>query len=249
MAGYWCKLWLDTLDDPKMYDLSDNAQLAFYQLLMIAKRLDEGGFLPTIKEIRFITHNIKDEAWWKEAIQELMREEIHIIVEKDERLFILNFEKRQQAADTNLRSQTYRKNRYEEETVNKNQRHGNATEMQRKCNETVMERDRENTERKQKDRERETESGSSCSDSPVSIPESAIKAWNMALGDLRGELPKADYTTWIDPLRLVNIRDGTFVVQAVNEPGAEWVRGRCVPVLSRILTGRYGQKADVEVTV
>ena len=52
MPSYsWAKLWIDTLDDHKVGMLSDHLWRRFFEFVLLAKELDQDGFLPTIGAI------------------------------------------------------------------------------------------------------------------------------------------------------------------------------------------------------
>ena len=49
MPSYsWAKLWIDTLDDHKVGTLSDHLWRRFFEFVLLAKELDQDGFLPPI---------------------------------------------------------------------------------------------------------------------------------------------------------------------------------------------------------
>ena len=92
MAGYWLKLYTEILDDPKYYRLSDNAKLGMYELMLVAKKIDSGGYLPSIQELNFYTR--KQDGWWQPIINELVK--IEFLVEDELDTYkIRKFEDRQ----------------------------------------------------------------------------------------------------------------------------------------------------------
>ena len=83
MAGYWLKLYTEILDDPKYFKLSDHAKLAMFELLIIAKKYDNTGDLPSIDNICF--HSRREIDWWTDALEELERIKF-IVVPPDDKL-------------------------------------------------------------------------------------------------------------------------------------------------------------------
>ncbi len=69
------------------------------------------------------------------------------------------------------------------------------------------------------------------------------KNWDHALGELYSTMNHADYDTWVKPLSLERVRDGTFTARAANRVGKEWLISRCKATMERALM------AKVEITV
>ena len=81
-----------------------------------------------------------------------------------------------------------------------------------------------------------------------SVPESAIKAWNFAIGDLQQQIPKHVFETYVANLRLERVENKTFIVRAINKPTAELVVKRYGAVLNGSIQGHYGSPTKLEVT-
>ena len=75
------------------------------------------------------------------------------------------------------------------------------------------------------------------------------QAWEMVLGELRAEMSRALYETWVQPLKAVGYEDGTFTVGAYNAYGRDWVEGRLGARITRLLEGLYGGQVTLNVTV
>ena len=106
--GYWLKLYTDVLDDPKYFRLSEEAKLGMYELMLVAKKIENGeltGKLPTIDDIAF--HTRKSCEQWKKIIPEL--EEIGFVIIEQDLPKLKNYVKRQNAIPDNVRSRQYRK--------------------------------------------------------------------------------------------------------------------------------------------
>lgn len=238
MAGYWLKLYTEILDDIKYYRLSNDAKLAMYELMLVAKRTGDTGLLPTLDEIIFVTHGAHDESWWKNAITELRS--IRFLEEVPDGEKIRTFEERQAAIDATERSKKYR------EIRNKPQRTCNddATEVQRNVMEKEREINRENTDTDKKDKKDVI--------APVisSDPDKKqVDAWNFALGDLQRDIPKQEYESYINNLKLQGVEGNVFKVRAVNQPTADRVMKRYGSTLNYAIQGYYGQQTKLEVTV
>ena len=51
---YWLKLWIDILDDWKVAPLPDRLWRRFVECCLVAKKVDDGGYLPAIEKLAFI---------------------------------------------------------------------------------------------------------------------------------------------------------------------------------------------------
>lgn len=75
------------------------------------------------------------------------------------------------------------------------------------------------------------------------------EAWEMVLGDLRTEMSRALYETWVQPLKPVGYDERTFTVGAYNTYGRAWVEERLGARITRLLEGLYGQPVNFSVIV
>ncbi len=75
------------------------------------------------------------------------------------------------------------------------------------------------------------------------------QAWEMVLGDLRAEMSRALYETWVQPLRPVGYQNKTFTVGAYNTYGRAWVEERLSARITRLLEGMYGEPVKFNVVV
>lgn len=71
----------------------------------------------------------------------------------------------------------------------------------------------------------------------------------MVLGDLRTEMSRALYETWVQPLKPVGYDERTFTVGAYNAYGRAWVEERLGARITRLLEGLYGQPVNFSVIV
>jgi hypothetical protein len=120
MAGYWFKVYVEILEDPKYSRWSDKAKLGAFELMAIAKRLQVGpeatGNLPSIEKICFYSR--RSARWWQPVITELLTmvnpddpDDKSFLIEVDGRLVIRKFKDRQKAVDAAARSRESRKRR------------------------------------------------------------------------------------------------------------------------------------------
>ncbi len=49
------------------------------------------------------------------------------------------------------------------------------------------------------------------------------RAWQMALDQLRLDMPKASFDTWVRDTRFVSFEDGVFTIGTPNAYGREWL--------------------------
>ena len=75
------------------------------------------------------------------------------------------------------------------------------------------------------------------------------EAWEMASGQLRMEMSRALYETWVAPLRPLGFEDGVFTVGAYNPYAREWVENRLKGRLTRLLEGFVRQPVALEFVV
>jgi len=75
------------------------------------------------------------------------------------------------------------------------------------------------------------------------------EAWEMVLGELRHEMSRALFETWVQPLRLVGYQNNVFTVGAYNTYGKAWVEERLGAQISRILEGLYNKPVTFKVVV
>jgi hypothetical protein len=75
------------------------------------------------------------------------------------------------------------------------------------------------------------------------------EAWEMVLGELRHDMSRALYETWVQPLRLVGFDNKTFTVGAYNTYGKDWVTERLSAQITRILEGLYNEPVAFKVIV
>ena len=71
----------------------------------------------------------------------------------------------------------------------------------------------------------------------------------MVLGDLRTEMSRALYETWVQPLKPVGYDERTFTVGAYNAYGRAWVEERLGARITRLLEGLYGKPVNFSVVV
>lgn len=75
------------------------------------------------------------------------------------------------------------------------------------------------------------------------------QAWEVVKGQLRLEMSRADYETWVEPLRPVGYNDHTFTLAAYNNFAREWVESRLKGRISRLLEGLYAEAVHLRIQV
>lgn len=73
------------------------------------------------------------------------------------------------------------------------------------------------------------------------------QAWQVVLGQLRQQMARVDYETWISPLVPVEYTDGNFTLGAQNDYTRQWAETRLSATAARILQGVYGRTVSVKV--
>ncbi len=71
----------------------------------------------------------------------------------------------------------------------------------------------------------------------------------MVVSQLRMEMSRALYETWVQPLRPLTYENGSFVLSAANPYAREWVENRLGSRITRLLEGLYNQPVNLELRV
>lgn len=75
------------------------------------------------------------------------------------------------------------------------------------------------------------------------------EAWQMVIGELQAEMSRAQYETWVQPLRPIGFDDNVYTVGAYNTYGRAWVEERLGARITRLLEGLYSQDLTFKVVV
>jgi chromosomal replication initiator protein len=67
------------------------------------------------------------------------------------------------------------------------------------------------------------------------------RAWQMALDQLRLDMPKASFDTWVRDTGFVSFEDGVFTIGTPNAYGREWLASRLTSTVTRLMTGILNQ--------
>ena len=77
----------------------------------------------------------------------------------------------------------------------------------------------------------------------------AAQAWQVALGQLQMEMPKAAFDTWVRDAELVSYEDGSFIIGVQNAYARDWLESRLSSTITRLLTGIMNRSVEVRFTV
>jgi len=77
----------------------------------------------------------------------------------------------------------------------------------------------------------------------------AQDAWQMVISQLRGDLSRALFETWVEPLRPLGYLNRIFVLGAANTYARDWVDSRIKSRVTQLLEGLYHETLTVQVTV
>lgn len=135
-SNYWAKLWIEMLDDRKTATLPDSSWRRFVECILLAKELDEDGFLPPIIDMAFrlrTNENALGDDLTRLALAGLLE------LRDGNRWFVTNFGKRQSKM----------------EPAERTARHRAATRKQRYSNESVTNRYTETETETEKEGEKE----------------------------------------------------------------------------------------------
>jgi len=85
---------------------------------------------------------------------------------------------------------------------------------------------------------------------PMGIGQPDFKeAWQMVTGELQTEMSRAQYETWVQPLRPLSFTENVYTVGAFNTYGRAWVEERLGARITRLLEGLYGHDVTFKVVV
>jgi hypothetical protein len=74
----------------------------------------------------------------------------------------------------------------------------------------------------------------------------ADRFWQAALGELRLQMTKATFDTWVRNTRLVSCQDDVFVIGTQNEFARNWLENRLLTTVKRTLVGIVGHPVEVQ---
>jgi hypothetical protein len=80
-------------------------------------------------------------------------------------------------------------------------------------------------------------------------PPGVQEAWAMVTSQLRMEMKRALYESWVDSLQPVSYNEGVFRVSAVNNYGREWVESHLRSRITGLLQSVYNRPLTVQFSV
>jgi hypothetical protein len=75
------------------------------------------------------------------------------------------------------------------------------------------------------------------------------QAWEIVAGQLRMEMSKALFDTYVLPLQALGYKDGVFTLNAFNPYTKEWVENRLESTIKRQLEGLFNQPVTLKIEV
>lgn len=75
------------------------------------------------------------------------------------------------------------------------------------------------------------------------------RAWQMALDQLRLDMPKASFDTWVRDTNFVSFEAGVYTIGTPNSYGREWLESRLTSTLTRLMTGILNQQLEINFIV
>jgi len=76
-----------------------------------------------------------------------------------------------------------------------------------------------------------------------------LEAWNLVSGQLRAEMSRAQYETWVQPLKPLGYADRVFRLGAVNTFTREWIESRLKNRVTALLSGMLNETVSLRVVV
>lgn len=78
---------------------------------------------------------------------------------------------------------------------------------------------------------------------------SFYEAWEMASSQLRMEMTRGVYESWVQPLKPLSFNEGVFRLGAANSYAVDWVESRLRSRITRLLESIYNRPVTVHFTV
>jgi len=83
----------------------------------------------------------------------------------------------------------------------------------------------------------------------ATTPRPPKEIWDIARSQLRLQLPRSTYETWVRDTTCLAYEDGAFVIGVANAYAKDWLSLRLRPLIKRALVGIIGQAVDVTFIV
>lgn len=74
-------------------------------------------------------------------------------------------------------------------------------------------------------------------------------AWDVIKAQIRQEMPKAAFDSWVETAHFVAFEDGTFIIGVANDFARDWLESRLYSTVFRQLTGIMNQAIEVKFIV
>lgn len=184
MPGYWLKLYTEILDDPKYFHLSDNSKLGMIELMVVAKKIDMDGEIPSIEDVAFYTRRAVE--WWEPVFDELSK--IEYLVKDGSETIIRKFSERQKAIDSTERQRMSREAKHQKEFS-----HECVTNVSRNVTENRVREDIEKEKEKEKEVDVSTNNNDIISDANMA---NLNDVFEESTGLLRSECNRKDLAKW-----------------------------------------------------
>lgn len=75
------------------------------------------------------------------------------------------------------------------------------------------------------------------------------EAWQMVISQLRMEMKRSDYETWVQSLRPLGFKEGVYRVGATNSYARDWVESRLRTRITRLLESIFSQDVTVHFSL
>ena len=75
------------------------------------------------------------------------------------------------------------------------------------------------------------------------------QAWELVKSQLRAEMARADYETWVLPLFVISYQEQVFTLGVGNAYARDWVEQRLKKRITRLLEGLFNQPIQLRLAV
>jgi hypothetical protein len=83
---------------------------------------------------------------------------------------------------------------------------------------------------------------------PFDLP-SFKQAWEIVKGDLRAEINRGEFDTWVNPMQPIGYQDGMYTLGVYNSFAKEWVESRLKSRMTQLLRAVFHEDLNIRVVV
>jgi hypothetical protein len=264
----WAKLWIDTVDDPKMGMLDDHLWRRFFELVMLAKERNDGGYLPSVRDLSWRLHTTLTQMQADlEALAQVKDDESDnpLVIRDGDDWYLPAFTKRQETA---MESKERMRRMRERNKYVTDDSYDAVTDRHTEEEVEVEQEVEEDPPATRPETAPPVDERPPIDDAPTIPGKSNIKAvpdvpvsrfeqpdpvlkdvWRPFLDEMRGQMTQATYDQWYGGLSPGPIESGCVYIGVPTRHTYEWLQFRHQPMIKRTLDSLLGTPHDVTFQV